>query len=59
MQLAFDKMRCLMEEDVLAVYPDHNKRFHIFTEASDYQLGACIVQDWLPVAYYSRKLNKA
>ena len=27
----------------LAAYPDHTKCFDIFTEASDYQLGACIM----------------
>ena len=59
MQASFDKMRKLMAADALAAYPNHNKRFDIFTDASDYQLCSCILQEGLPVAYFSRKLNIA
>ena len=59
MQMAFNKMRYLMAADALAAYPDHNKRFDVYTDASDLQLGAAIVQEGRVVAYYSRKLNKA
>ena len=44
MQIAFDKMRLLITADGLAVYPDHNKPFDIYTDSSNYLLGACIVQ---------------
>ncbi len=44
MQQAFDKMRLLMAANALAAYPDHNKRFDIHTDDSDFQLGACIIQ---------------
>ncbi len=48
-----------MTADVLCACPDHNKPFNIFTDAFDYQLGACIMQEDKPVACYSKKLNSA
>jgi hypothetical protein len=50
MQKAFDKMHLLMAADALAAYLDHNKRFDVYTDASDFQLGACIIQEGRPVA---------
>jgi hypothetical protein len=59
MQQAFDKMHLLMAADALAAYPDHNKRFDVYTDASDFQLGACIIQEGRPVAYILQKLMKS
>ncbi len=59
MQHSFDKMHLLMAANALAAYPDHNKRFDIYTHASDFQLGACIIQEGRPVAYFLRKLTKS
>jgi RNase H-like domain found in reverse transcriptase len=43
----------------LLSYPDFEKSFHIYTDASDHQLGAVIMQDTKPIACYFRKLNAA
>jgi hypothetical protein len=40
-------------------FPDFNKPFEIHTDASDFQLGAVIMQERRPVVFYSRKLSPA
>ncbi len=52
MQKAFDKMHLLMAANALKAHPDHNKRFDVYTDASGFQLGACIIQEGRPVAYF-------
>jgi hypothetical protein len=59
MQKLFNKMRLLMAADALAAYPNHNKRFNIYTHASDFQLGECIIQEGRPAAYFLQKLTKS
>jgi hypothetical protein len=61
MQQAFGKMHLLMAANALAAYPDHNKRFDVYTDAdaSAFQLGACIIQEGRPIAYSSQKLTKS
>jgi hypothetical protein len=57
MQKAFNKMHLHMAANALAAYPDHNKQFDVYTDASDFQLGACIIQEGRLVSYFSRKLR--
>ncbi len=45
MQKVFDKRHLLMAANALAVYPDHNKQFNVYTDASDFQLGTCTIQE--------------
>ena len=56
-QQDFDKIKKVIETEVLLSYPDFEKPFHIYTDASDHQLGAVIMQDKKPIALYSRKLK--
>jgi hypothetical protein len=60
-QQDFDKIKKVIgtEIQVLLCYPDFNKPvlFHLYTDASDHQLGAIIMQDKKSIAFYSQKLN--
>lgn len=52
-------MKRVITRETLLAYPNFNEAFDIHTDASHYQLGACISQNGKPIAFYSRKLNPA
>ena len=54
---AFEEIKRIISKETMLTFPDFTKIFHIYTDASDYQLGAVIMQDDKPLAFYSRKLN--
>jgi hypothetical protein len=56
-QNAFDTMKRIMARETILAYPNFDKPFEKHTDASAYQLGACISQDGKPIAFYSRKLT--
>jgi hypothetical protein len=58
-QNVFDTMKKIMARETIFAYPNFKIPFEIHTDASAYQLGACISQNGKPIAFYSRKLTHA
>jgi hypothetical protein len=58
-QKAFDEIKQKVSQETLLAFPDFEKEFHVYTDASNKRLGAVIMQEGKPLAFYSRKLNSA
>ncbi|KAG7357555.1 reverse transcriptase RNA-dependent DNA polymerase [Nitzschia inconspicua] len=58
-QQAFDKMKAMVGKEVMLSFPNYNERFQLYTDASDLQLGAVLMQGKKTLAFFSKKLNKA
>jgi len=62
-QQAFDKIKKIIMETTLLMYPDFSLPFDIYTDASKYQIGSIIGQKrngiFHSVAYFSKKMNSA
>jgi hypothetical protein len=56
---AFKEVKRIICKNAILSFPDFNKKFTIYTDASKYQLGGVITQDGKPLAFYSRKLSPA
>ena len=56
-QKAFDEIKSVVARDLLVAYPDYTQPFEVYTDASSLQLGAVIVQNGRPIAFFSQKLS--
>jgi hypothetical protein len=58
-QKAFDEIKQKVSQETLLAFPDCEKEFHVYTDASNKQLGAVIMQGGKPIAFYRRKRSSA
>ena len=58
-QQAFEETEAMLCKHAMLAYPDFTKPFNLYTDASDLQLGATLVQDGKTIGFYTRKLNSA
>ena len=58
-QKTFEAANKMLSQEALLQYPDFKKPFYLFTDASNVQLGATLVQDGKSLGFYTRKLNSA
>ena len=53
-------MKAIITADAMNAFPDYSIPFHVYTNTSNFQLlGAAILQNKKPLAYYSKKLTPA
>ena len=54
---AFNKIKEIINKEVMLAFPNFAKKFTLHTDTSALQLGAVIIQEDKPIAFYSRKLT--
>jgi hypothetical protein len=52
-------MKQKVSQETLLAFPDFEKEFHVYTDASNKQLGSVIMQEGKHLAFDSRKLSSA
>ena len=67
-QNAFEKLKGCLADMVILAYPDPNKEYNLYTDASDYAIGACLTQKVFdpqeqkevekPIHFLSHKLSE-
>ena len=56
-QILFEYIKRIFARNTFLEYIDSNEQFDIYMDANDYQIGAVIIQDDIPFAFYIRKLT--
>lgn len=61
-QREFDKLKQALVNATMLKFPDHNKKYRVYTDASNYAIGCALVQVdddnvEYPIAFISRKVN--
>jgi hypothetical protein len=56
-QKSFDEIKQKVSQETLLAFHVFEKEFHVYTDASNKHLGAIIMQEGKPLAFYSRKLS--
>ena len=56
---SFKEMKAIIVADAIDVFPDCSIPFDVCTDASDFQLGAAMIQNGRPIAHHSKKLTPA
>ena len=51
-QAAFDKIKQTLARETILAYPTYGEHFEIYADASQRQLGAVIVQNGRPLAFF-------
>lgn len=50
-------MKALIYANALNAYPDYSKIFHLYIDASDFQLGTAIIQDRKIVSWHQSPIT--
>lgn len=59
-QTAFEKIKAIVSESIMLTYPNPNRPFDLYPDASSkYAMGALLIQDDNVVSTFSRKFNEA
>ena len=58
-QKAYDEAKAMLKKAAVLAYLNFEKSVDLYTDASDLQLGAKLVQEGKPISFYTRKFNSA